>query len=1499
MKPNMYRRFALLAILAGALPLAAQVATQTALTVAPNQSPSVPASLWAMPEVLTATVTDLSGNPVLSGAVTFTDSTDNGAGPVTNVLGVSNIQHYYPGQSLPAGANGRAVLYYTFGPGPHSLTASYLGTTAATSAGIGPWLPSSNPTPVILTDSNTLPATFHFTYSYGYCETNPAQILGLVAGYGPQVPTGTVTLTDSTTGTPIPESPYYASPISYVPFFAGQLSDLSPGIGSFFLADFANTGTPGLVALYPTRNKVLAAPIAPNPTFLQNVSIQNSMTTGWGDPLQFTGQPMVSVANAPVQAVAADLNGQGFLDIVIAHNDAAVGVGILRNDTTGKFTAPEVSYPNFGAAAEVAVGDVNGDGLPDIVVANGGNQVAFLLNDGTGGFSPGGTAAVGDGTNGATQLALTDINGDGIPDIVVLIPGAQSVGILFGNGDGTFQNQVEYPAGPSPAAFAVADLNQDGIPDIAVVGVTQSDVAPYGKVAAVTFLYGQGAAASYQLQTPYTELPYPGMDLVPYGASAAPVSIAATDLNGDGTPDLAIGFNVGLLAVATYAPTFYNANPSGFIYWTQGYPLMYYNTVSLAVADLMGTGLKAILLGQDAYGDLDVVLGTNYMTPAPAFPFNGAAPPASQTIAGTFTPATGSEYTGPLTHRETLTLGAAMTVTVSPPAVSLGPSQTQQFAATVAHNTCNFQTVSWSVPSGVGSVTPDGLYTAPASITATTTVTVVATSGADSSKTGSAVITLNPAPPVASLSANSLAFGNQPVGTTSAPQTVTVTNTGGSNLVFGASDLSPASPTGYTIASDTCVGQAVVPNASCAIAISFSPTATGPRQVTLSLTGNAGTQPIALSGTGTAPVVFISANPVAFGSVLIGNTGPFQTITIFNEGTANLIFPLSELSPANPPGFSILSDNCAGATLAPTNGCAIRIVFAPTTKGPQQVTLSLIDNAGNSPQSIVLTGTGAGSLALPASTTLTFGNQLVGSTSPFQTVVISNAGTGNINFAASELSPASPPGYAISGDNCAGMAMAPGKTCAIQISFSPTTAGAQPVTLSVISDASDSPQTISLSGTGTMASNANAKLTPASLTFGNQGIGSTGSPASVIVTNTGSGPLTFAATAVNILGLGASSFRQQNTCQAATLQPNATCEIDITFVPTAAGTLAATLNIYDNAPGSPQAVPVSGSGVTPTLSLSAPSLSFGNVAKGTSSAPQTLTIANTGVAGLFLGAPTLTGANPGAFSFTKCTVPAAGIAAGGTCQIAVTFTPAALGAATATLNLVDYAAGAPQQIALSGTGTGVTTITPTSLSFGSVSVGTTSAEQAVSAAFTGGMIIHSVTIGGANASSYNLRNTCPLEVTVTNPCAIYISFAPASAVPLAATLSVADDSPGSPQTVTLTGTGVTGPVNDTPSVQIISTALVYNRAQQTYSTTFTVKNTGPIPLNAPLYLVLTNFPAQIGAINAAGKTNAGAPYYILTAPLNPGASESVPVIVTDPAGAPINGVALVYSGPIQ
>ena len=178
MRLTTYSCVALLAILAGALPLAAQVATQTALTVAPNQSPSVPASLWATPEVLTATVTDLSGNPVLSGAVTFTDSTDNGAGPVTNVLGVSYMQHYYPGQSLPAGANGWAVLYYTFGPGPHSVTASYLGTTAATPAGIGPWLPSSNPTPVILTDSNTLPATFHFTYSYGYCETNPAQILG-------------------------------------------------------------------------------------------------------------------------------------------------------------------------------------------------------------------------------------------------------------------------------------------------------------------------------------------------------------------------------------------------------------------------------------------------------------------------------------------------------------------------------------------------------------------------------------------------------------------------------------------------------------------------------------------------------------------------------------------------------------------------------------------------------------------------------------------------------------------------------------------------------------------------------------------------------------------------------------------------------------------------------------------------------------------------------------------------------------------------------------------------------------------------------------------------------------------------------------------------------------------------------------------------------------------------------------------------------------------------
>lgn len=175
---------------------------------------------------------------------------------------------------------------------------------------------------------------------------------------------------------------------------------------------------------------------------------------------------------------------------------------------------------------------------------------------------------------------------------------------------------------------------------------------------------------------------------------------------------------------------------------------------------------------------------------------------------------------------------------------------------------------------------------------------------------------------------------------------------------------------------------------------------------------------------------------------------------------------------------------------------------------------------------------------------------------------------------------------------------------------------------------------------------------------------------------------------ISITGTNASSFSQTNTCLA-TLSPNAHCSVSITFNPATAGTFTATLQVADNAPGSPQTLSLSGNGLTPTPAVSlSPSLSFplpplAATTEGTSSAPQVLTVFSTGNAPLHVSGVSLAGPNPSDFSFTNnCTAPVAPTA---NCTISIVFSPIAPGQRTASLMLSDDAPGSPQIVSLSGT----------------------------------------------------------------------------------------------------------------------------------------------------------------------------------------------------------------------
>jgi hypothetical protein len=330
-------------------------------------------------------------------------------------------------------------------------------------------------------------------------------------------------------------------------------------------------------------------------------------------------------------------------------------------------------------------------------------------------------------------------------------------------------------------------------------------------------------------------------------------------------------------------------------------------------------------------------------------------------------------------------------------------------------------------------------------------------------------------------------------------------------------------------------------------------------------------------------------------------------------------------------------------------------------------------------------------------------------------------------------------------------------------------------------------------------------------------------------------------------------------------------------------------------------VNVNAATAAPAVTLTPTALTFASTPVGSTTAAQVVTIKNSGTATLNLTSETITGTNATSFikSATTC---GATLAASATCTVSVEFKPATTGALSAALSIADNAAGSPQAVTLSGTGTAATapavSLTPASIAFPATIVGTTSAAQTVTLKNTGTatLTISSIALGGTNPTSFVEIGTCGSSLAAGASCLLYVGFKPASATALSATLSVTDNASGSPHKVTLTGTGTAAPTMKLSTTSITFPTTLHGTTSATSTITLTNGGTSTMTLGS-IALAGTN-PSDFVELNTCGSTLAPATtcnVYVAFKPAAAGAFKAT-LTITDNGAASPQSVALAGTG---
>jgi uncharacterized protein (DUF2141 family) len=563
------------------------------------------------------------------------------------------------------------------------------------------------------------------------------------------------------------------------------------------------------------------------------------------------------------------------------------------------------SYP-YG----VAVGDFNGDGKLDLVVANkcGNDQscgspgtVSILLGDGKGDFTLTSSPATG---YRPSWVAVGDFNGDGKLDLAVANscgndPSCQSSGtvsILLGDGLGNF-TLVSSPAiDLQPAYVAVGDFNGDGKLDLAVASPNPA----YPQPGAVSVLLGDGGGNFTLAWTAFTTSGLLSL--------WQPNSLAVGDFNQDGKLDLAVfGLPFGPPVVFVYlgdgTGNFTLASTPDAGGW--GY--------SVVAGDFNGDGKVDLAVANYFWSTVSTLLGdgTGQFTLAASIP-TGSLPQALAT--------------GDFNGDNILDL-AVVDYNERATDVMLGDGTGKFILAS-------------SLP---GNVYPGAV--AIGNFNGDGKLDVATVDG----YTNTVLVELQHAPAVG-LSPSNLTFGTQLVGTSSNPQPVTLTNIGSGTLRIGKIAAS-----GSFSQTNNCPSR-VPPNGQCTINVIFKPHKIGTVNGTLTIKDNAPASPQEVPLTGVGTVVSLQPPSLDFGNQKVGTTSPPQVVTLTNYGTRAV--NIHHIGITGPNGGCFHQTNDCGTSVPAGGSCSISVTFTPKRTGLRNATLDVGDNGGGSPQTVALSGIG-------------------------------------------------------------------------------------------------------------------------------------------------------------------------------------------------------------------------------------------------------------------------------------------------------------------------------------------------------------------------------------------------------------------------------------------------------------------------------------------------------------------------------------------------------------